>query len=172
MIISQRIIEDHEISKGRRYLRYEFTDHLGIEHPYGQKLVPSDFDADADLLAQVPVQDAILALQEITNAITQAESGINPDKVSVHQDQSDFDRRVLGSIMINENAHTVLAAYPMFQAMEIRGGANANQRAVYLEITRPTYDLIDNRFSDVNPVAFFLNDEKEQIWSKLPDGYY
>lgn len=170
-IISQQIIGDRAQKDGRRYLRYEFTDHLGGKYIRGPKLVPPSFDADADLLTQVPVQEDDLANIEIQQAINNTTVGLNPDKVPDHQTQPDFDRRVLGRMMLIINSHVFYAAYPMFQAVELRGGANANQRAVYLGITTVDYNLIASRFNNVSGVAWFLNDEKNQIWDKLPEDF-
>ena len=149
---------------------HEYTDHLGKIWSVG-RILPTDANVDADRLSLVLEVEDGLALAEIMEAVSRAENYLNPDKVPAdHQLQANFDRRVLGRVMMLEDAHAVLAAYPMFQAMELRGGANANQRASYLSITLATYNQIDERFSNVNGIAWFLNDEKNQIWTELPEG--
>ena len=177
-VISHQTIEDSEQADGRRHVRYEFTDNLGDKHYRGPKVVSAGFNADADRVTMVPDVEEALALAEILDAILLAESQLlNPDKVPDHQSggtveeqQANFDRRVLGRCMLFESAHALYAAYPMFQAVELRGGANANQRASYLGLSVVTYNQIDARFSNVNGVAWFLADEKNQIWNDLPEG--
>jgi hypothetical protein len=170
-IINQSIIEDAPQASGRRRLQFEFIDHLGKPHQHGPMIVDAIADADAILLSLIPEIEAQLASDEIREAIDEAIVGNNPDKVSEYQPQSDFDRRVLGQAMLLADAHTVHAVYPMFQAVESRGGANAGQRATYLGLARAHYDLIAARFNNVNGVAWFLNDEKNQIWLELPEGF-
>jgi len=111
------------------------------------------------------------ALNEADEAAALSMRRINPDKVPEHQTQADFDRRVLGRIMLIDDAHAIYAAYPMFQAVEGRGGANANQRASYLGISSSEYGLIAVRFNNVPGVAWFLEDEKNQIWNELPEVF-
>lgn len=170
-ITSQQIIEDDAQTDGRRYVIYELTDHLGKKHLTGVKLVQPAFDADADLIAQITIMENFLALQEVRDAVNKAENLTNPDKVSEHQAQEDFDRRVLGRMMLIINAHVFHAAYLMFQAVEIRSGTNPNARAAKLGITRDDYNLIASRFNSVHPLEWFLNDEKNMVWDELPDVF-
>ena len=177
-IVSHETTEDAVQKNGWRRVIYQFTDHLGgIEER--TKIVPAGFDDDADRLATVPIIEDYLAEQEIITALNQAEGlYLNPDKVppdhqpgaTEEEQQANFDRRVLTRVMLLIDAHAVYAAYPMFQAMELRGGANANQRATYLGIDIAIYNQIDDRFSNVNGVGWFLADEKNQVWSELPEG--
>lgn len=170
-ITSQQIIEDDAQTDGRRHLRYEFTDHLGKKHLSGLKKALPAFNANADLIIQIPAMEDFLATQEVIDAINKAENLINPDKVSEHQAQEDFDRRVLGRMMLIIDAHVFHAAYPMFKAVEIRSGTNPNARAAKLGITRGEYDLIASRFNSVHPLEWFLNDEKNMVWDELPDVF-
>lgn len=170
-IVSQQILRDAPQVDGRRYLAYEFTDHLGTATTLGPMLVPAAFDADADLLAKIPSVEQQLADVEVNTAVNLTYQGINPDKVAEHQAQSDFDRRVLGRMMLIGDAHAFYAAYPFFQAVEGRGGANTNARAAYLGLTRNEYLPVETRFNNVSGVAWFLADEKNQIWSELPEAF-
>jgi len=149
---------------------YTFTDHIGGTVVV-TKLVANAFDTDADALsmyAQIEVQQAD---QEIIEQVGVAETEINPDKVAVYQSQADFDRRLLGRLMTILDAHVVYAALPFFQAVEGRGGANANQRASYLGVTSVDYGLVDDRFGDVQGIAFFLDDAKAQVWEDIPEDW-
>lgn len=173
-IVSSETIIRSVQADGQRIV-HKFTDHLGGITPFGPKLVDSawtetEFTADRAALESYILDQ--LADKEIMDAVKKAELGLNPDKVSDHQTQAEFDRRVLGNIMTILDAHTVYAAYPFFQAVESRGGANAGQRATYLGIDSGTYSLIATRFNDVSGIAFFLNDAKSQVWDGLPEGYY
>ena len=171
-IVSSDITKDASMSDGRRRIEYVFVDHLGKEIFRGPMRVEAGLDDVAHRLSLYTRIEDNQANQEITDAIQQAYMGFNPDKVpSDYQTQADFDRRVLGRMMMVEDAHAVRAAYQMFQAMELRGGANANQRASYLGVDVADYNLIDDRFSNVNGVSWFLDDEKNQIWTELPEGF-
>ena len=149
---------------------YTFTDHIGGE-TIVHKVVANDFDTEADALSMYSQIEQQLADNEIAEAIGGTEQGVNPEKVPDHQSQADYDRRVLGYMMTVEDAHSFLVAYPMFQAMEIRGGANAGQRATYLGVNGTEYGELDDRFGNVNGVSWFLADEKEQIWDSVPDDW-
>lgn len=151
-----------------------FVDHNAIEHKTGFRrsaVINDDITNTAERAAMTTTIEEQLAEQEVNDAVAQAELGNNPDKVAEHQPQADFDRRVLGRMMLFTDVHTFYAAYPMFQAVESRGGANKNQRASYLGISTSQYDLIANRFNNVSGVAWFLNDEKNQVWSELPSEF-
>lgn len=170
-IASSNILSDIAQLGDRRNITMLFVDHLGNEYQRVLSFMSADFDADAALFSMANDLEVTLAEVEAQEAVALAGAGNNPAKIPDHQTQGEFDRRVLGQIMLIDDAHTVLAAYPMFQAMELRGGANANQRAVYLGIDNATYDLIDTRFSNVNGVVWFLADEKSQIWDELPEVF-
>ena len=112
-----------------------------------------------------------MARREVGYGIGLTSAEISPDITVEHQDQADYDRRVLGRMMMVVNINYFLAAYAFFQAVELRGGANAIQRAAYLGITATEYGEIDDRFSNVSGVAWFVEDEKNMIWQELPEVF-
>lgn len=57
-IVSSEIVEDATQHDGRRWVRYLYTWAEGIQRTYGPRLVPSDFDAAADMAAQVSGMEA------------------------------------------------------------------------------------------------------------------
>ena len=150
---------------------YTFTDHVGVTVTVN-KLVANAFDTDTDALSMYAQIEQQQADREISEQLTLAERWINPDKVPVYQSQADFDRRLLGRLMTQWDVHTFSAGLPFFQAMELRGGANANQRASYLGVTSGEYTLVDNRFGDSQGVQFFITDEKNNVWDDVRDGWY
>lgn len=85
--------------------------------------------------------------------------------------QADYDRRALGMAMLIEDVDEFYALLPLFKAMEIRGGANAIQRAIYLGVSNGNYTLIADRFGDVEGISFFLDNAKDQIWDELPEEF-
>ena len=149
---------------------YTFTDHVGVT-VIVNKLVANAFDMEADALSMYAHIEVGQADKEISEAVAVAEALGNPDKVAVYQIQSVFDRRLSGRLMTLEDAHAFLAALPFWQALEARGGTNAVQRAAYLGVPKPEYDLVDNRFGDVQGAASFLNDDKGQIWDSPLEGW-
>jgi hypothetical protein len=108
---------------------------------------------------------------EVSKAVSDCELDISPEKVPDHLAQNDYDRRVLGQAMTFTDIHWFYAAYPLFTAMELRGGANAGQRAGYLGVDTTTYGQMEDRFNNVNGVAWFLTDEKAQTWPEVPEGW-
>lgn len=135
------------------------------------KLLQATVDLEVMALSMYPIIEQQLADVEIAIAIGLAESEQNPDKVAQHQDQNDFDRRLLAQLMTISNVHTFYAGYAFFQAMEVRGGANKPQRAAYLEVPQEEYDLVDKRFNDVKGIEFFILDEKGRVWDSPLDGW-
>jgi hypothetical protein len=149
---------------------YTFTDHVD-ETVTVNKLVANAFDTDADALSMYPQIEQQQADAEIGEQLAVAEQWINPDKVAVYQSQSDFDRRLLGRLMTQVDVHTFSAGLPFFQAVEGRGGANANQRATYLGVTSGDYTLVDNRFGDSQGAQSFIADEKNNVWESPLEGW-
>lgn len=143
----------------RRY-RVVLTDSNLVDH----EIITSPFKVD-------PLDDgAAKADQELKNKI-QGELSIE-DRVPQWSDtQADYDRRALGRAMLEEDTEKFYLYLPLFKAMEARSGANANQRAITLGVTRADYDLMAARFGDVEGIAFFLDNAKGQIWDVLPPGW-
>ena len=100
-----------------------------------------------------------------------AENELGGEKTAEYQTQAEYDARALGRAMMMTDVDEFYAILPLFLAMETRGGANANARAAYLGTDRPTYDLINDRFSDVQGISFFLDNAKGQIWDELPGEF-
>lgn len=147
---------------GQRKRRYEITltdnnavDHTEITNPVKQQ--PAD---DGTLIADKLLQSRKdKELREGEKAAEWADT------------QADFDRRALGRAMLLTDTDDFYFYLPLFKAMELRGGANANQRAAYLGIDRAIYDQIAARFNDVEGIAFFLDNYKSQIWDEIPPGF-
>lgn len=174
VISSITIADNHVQTDGRRYVRHVFTDHLNNELSPSELLVDgawTETEYAIDRVARIPKVENSLAELEIKAALRKAAQDINPDAVPDHQAQNVFDRRVLYRAMLVKDAHMFYSMHQMFQAIESRGGANGGQRAAYLEITADEYTLIATRFGNVSGVSWFLTDEKNQIWSDLPENY-
>jgi hypothetical protein len=150
-------------SDTRMTARIVFLDHVGLATVISQ-LLPIGTDVDAVALSMYADIEEQQADGEVANAYGVIERGVNPDKAAVYQSQADFDRRLLGRLMTEENVQYFYAGLPFWQAVEGRGGANANQRASYLGVVRAEYDLVADRFGDVQGIGFFLDDAKGQIW--------
>ena len=171
-IVSHEIVWGSE--NGTRYtVTYKFTSHIGYEPALDiQKLIVRDeAAAEADALSMYAQKEAQLADMEVSKAVSDCELDISPEKVPDHLAQNDYDRRVLGQAMTFTDIHWFYAAYPLFTAMELRGGANAGQRAAYLGVDTTTYGQMEDRFNNVNGVAWFLTDEKAQTWDEVPEGW-
>ena len=167
-IVDHNIILDSLQADSRRYVKYEYIWHNARKDYRGPKIISLGFDAEADIVNRIPTIENSAAQDEINDQMDLIVDGVNPDKVAEYQSQSDFDRRLLARLMFVENAHHLHAAYPFFQAVESRGGVNANQRASYLGVSSSEYGLVEDRFNSVNGVAWFLADEKNQVWGELP----
>lgn len=165
-IISHELVYS-EPNGTRLDVRYRFIDHLGVEI-FVNKLVAVGFDTEADMLALIPSIEKDQAEQEVTVSVSNTEIGISPDIVPDYQLQADFDRRALGQFM-TLNVEWFNQSYPLFLAMELRGGANAGQRADYLGISLATYSDIESRYNDLAGVQFFLEDTKQQQWDGIPE---
>ena len=108
------------------------------------------------------------ALRELNNK--KIRELVEGEKISEWQDtQADYDRRALGIAMTLSDVHEFYSYLPLFKAMELRGGANAAQRASYLGVSSVNYNLMANRFGDVEGISFFLDNAKGQIWSDERD---
>jgi len=103
-------------------------------------------------------------LTTLTNIEISSAADITPK----YQSQADYDRRALGRAMLIENADEFHAVLPLFEAMELRGGNNAGQRAAYLGVSPASYGDMEERFNNDQGAAFFLDDRKGLIWEDLP----
>jgi hypothetical protein len=170
MSIISHTIDTAPQSPTRVNLTIVFTDHLGDTFTI-RKQVPTDFDSESWALSYYSILEEQAATGEVSESYENAENGVNPDKTAIYQTQSEFDRRLLGRLMVTEDVNVFYAGLPFFQAVESRGGANANQRAIYLDVPRAEYDLVAARFGDVQGISFFLDDAKNAIWPDIPDGW-
>ena len=168
-IVNSRIIRIINKARDRRGIYEQHTDQFGVIHEYRYS-TDAALDEVAELAINAAKIDLELPNQEvIRNVITMIEEGeeIVPD----YSAQADYDRKMLAQFMLEDDPRVFLNALSFFQAVETRGGANANQRASYLGVPRAEYDLVAKRFSDVQGAAFFINDDKEQIWQHPLPGW-
>ena len=140
----------------RRYLVTIATNTLGDEE-YILSPVLVDVSDDGSIYGAAKL--ASLADNEANRGV---------DIAPEYQDQNDYDRRALGKAMVGTDIDEFHAVLPLFKAMEGRGGANANQRAVYLGVIKADYDLMADRFGDDEGVAFFIDNAKGQVWEEIP----
>ena len=97
---------------------------------------------------------------------------VEGDKLTQWEDsQNDYDRRALGQAMTISDVDEFYSFLPLFKAMESRGGANRNQRAAYLDVPVSEYIQMEDRFNDVEGIAFFLDNAKGQIWDEVLPGW-
>ena len=169
MSITSRIIID-DTAKATRHIVVDYYFHTDEVMRKRLSIGLTD-DAMTEAIAYDSAVLDEMEQREVSYGVSLTNQGVSPDITVEHQPQADYDRRVLGRLMIESNIHYFLAGYSFFQAVELRGGANANQRAVYLGITSVEYSEIDSRFSNVNGVAWFVQDEKDMIWPELPEDY-
>jgi hypothetical protein len=149
---------------------YTFTDHVGGKTIL-RVLRANGFDTEAEALGMYAGIEAQQASAEVSAAFSVAAQGSNPDRVAVYQEQADFDRRLLGLVMTLDNANTFLGAIDFFQAMEIRGGANAAQRATYLGVILDDYQLTETRFNQIMGTATVLEADQLRVWEELMEGW-
>ena len=167
-ITSSETVLNELQSDGTRKVRFKYTFDTGLVLYWGPTFVPGATDVTALRTSLISQMEADAAETEIQEQVTVAEGLENPDKTAQYQTQADFDRRLLAHMMLVENAHHFYASYPFFQAVETRGGANANQRATYLGVTSVEYGQVEDRYNNVSGVSWFLTDEKNQIWTEYP----
>jgi hypothetical protein len=146
----------HGDLRERRYLVTITTNTLGDEEYI---LSPVIVDASDD--------GSIYGDQKLAS-LADVEAGGVADIAPEYQDQNDYDRRSLGRSMLEESTDDFYLWLSLFKGMEVRGGANANQRASYLGVLIGDYNLMANRFGDIEGIEFFLVDAKEQVWEDLP----
>jgi len=161
--------DTHLQADSRRYVTHYFTDHKGgVSKRGSMKVAGSDTETEYAVLRTSLEQSILnqLAEQEIQAALSRIESGL-PVNVPDHQAQADFDRRVLGRMML-------LDSYPFYQGytlyQRVRGEGNTTaQRATYLGITNDQWLEIETRFSTIE--AWDIELEKVQQWVELPESF-
>ena len=144
----------------KRMYEVTLTDNNSVDHVVitgAFKDLPLNDGSGAGITALLTMQDKELSTE---------------DKAPLwNADQATYYRRALGKAMLLGDVDDFYAYLPLFLAMETNGGANANQRALYLGTDRATYDLIAKRFGDVQGIAFFLDNAKGQVWDTPVAGF-
>jgi len=144
------------------------------ERRYKVTITRNDLTDEEYILSPVIVpesDDGSAAGAKKLASLADIEAGSGKDIVSQYQDQNDYDRISLGRLMTETDVDAFYAGLPLFKAMETRGGANANQRRAYLGVSSENYTAMANRFNDVEGIAFFLDDHKDQIWEEIPPEF-
>ena len=142
------------------------------ERRYRVTIIRNDLDEEVYILSPVIVPASDDGTAAAAVKLSQlADNELAGEKVAQYQDQNDYDRRALGLLMVESDVDSFYAGLPLFKGMETRGGANANQRRVYLGVSSENYTSMANRFNDVEGIAFFLDDHKNQIWDFIPDEF-
>jgi hypothetical protein len=156
---------------GARGIHEEHTDANGVLHEYRYVAPPAgQWDEVAALAAHALEVEARIVRDEVKED-SKALKNDQPERTPAEQAQADYDRRMLAEFMQEEDAHVFLKGLEFFQAFEARAGANGPQRAAYLGVTLADYNLVAARFGDVQGAAFFLNDDKNQVWDAPLPGW-
>lgn len=184
-IISQRIITDITHADGSRTLMYEYTPNVGDLIFVGPIILSSNiaatFDAEADMLSRIPGIEQNLIDMEINETFAFFESdtkvrqqgGTTTDWATYkvppnHLTQPEFDRKILGLLMLVRDITIFREGYAFFLAMESRNGANKNARADNLGVPRDEYTLVDKRFHDVAGGLVLIDGDKGLVWETAP----
>ncbi len=155
-------VNPYGANSNQNIYEYHLSDGSILEYSYVCSLAT---DVDSIALSNIPTLENDLISSEHNSAYEVGVQGGNQDTVvPVFQPQSEFDLAVLTLFMKEADVHIFHASLPFFLAVETRGGANANQRALYLGIDRVTYDQIAKRYGDDQGAAFFIEDSKNQVW--------
>ena len=168
-ITTSRTTSDSIQASGKRRVSFEFEDHNGDTYLLSGLDIDQVVDVDALRLSKHAEIENDLAEREVLKAISDAIAGNNPDRTAEHQTQASFDRRFLGRSM-QLDAQPFYNCLPVYQRVLTQGN-NAGQRAAYLGVPTADFNLIDTRYTNVMGIAWFLNDEKQQTWSKLPENF-
>ena len=161
----------HPAPSGARFVLEYHTDTNGRVHKRSRKTDADDATIDAEMAAYALTLSDVESTSEMYD-----KSGAIKEKESIRDaptntPQAEYDRKMLGQYMLQEDVHKFRAGLDFFRDVESRGGANATQRAAYLGITRETYDQIAKRFNDLTGSLTFIDDEKNQIWTELPPEF-
>ena len=132
------------------HVQINFLDHTGRTTSI-RKLVDNSIDVEAIALSMYEAIDLELMDSEVTSL---------KDKTADYQSQENFDRRVLGHIMMQED---IKGTIPLFNAIEARAGNNPAQRATYLGVPVNEYIQIADRFNVVKDL--------KPKWHNKPDKY-
>ena len=168
-LVSSVISENAPNGPERRRVTELHTDVVGKEYTERYSS-PTVWDFDLELANHAISLEASIPVSEAQKAAGIADSQ-SVDVAPTYQTQAEYDRRTLGFLMTETDSKVFLDALYFWQAVEARGGANANARAAYLGVSRANYDLVANRFGDVQGSATFINDSKGQIWTDIPEEF-
>lgn len=154
---------DRPWSDGLVKRRYEvtltdnnLTEHVFIIGPF--KVLPTDDgQAQANIELQGRKDEEIIGGQ---------------DKTPLWNDtQADYDRRALGLAMLLKDTDDYRATIELFQAMELRSGNNAGQRAATLGVSTVNYNLMADRYGDMIGAAFAIDNALSQVWLDIPPEF-
>lgn len=170
-IVISQIVRIINKPSGNRGIYEEHTDDKGVVHSYRYNAPPAgEWDENAALSGNALKVEARIPRDEVAED-TKALKNDQPERTPDEQTQADYDRRVLAEFMQEEDAHVFLKGLDFFLSFEARAGSNAVQRAAYLGVPLAEYQLVAARFGDVQGAAFFLNDDKNQVWDEPLPGW-
>jgi len=149
-IVSQSILKDQAQADGRRIIIFLFTDDLGNDIIFHRGRVPSDFDADAELLAYVDKMDNILISIELENAISKVESG--EDSLTVtnafhHSTQKETAKKLIRYMIKIKSVYFVLAMESLVEY--IKTNYNNGQILTFLDITSDQLITLNSKYNSI-----------------------
>lgn len=170
-IVAHELIRDEDIGGGKRLVIARYQDSTGEWHQ--RSWTGPITDVAQFVLDQIPQIEEDLAQQEIDAAVSEAVAGNNPDKVPVHQTQIEFDRRLIGRLMVIDQVDidARLSALPFWIAQEGRNGNNNNARADTLGVPRTEYSDTDNVFGDLQGIQGGVNSINAKLWDEVLEAW-
>lgn len=158
------------------HVTYRFNMSAGPKNIYRMKKLVPKLDGkrgplflawvDSDMLSLYGDIEEQAARDEIQRRLNRAGRLRNPELTAAHQPQNDFDRRLLGLLMLETDVQIIRASIPFYDAVVVRGGSTSAERAAYLEVSTNRWNRIRNRFNTIKSIETEL--KSDDPWEDLP----
>jgi len=154
----------------RNYVLFTLTAHNSDTYQI-RKLLINTTDLDTYALTLYDLAVASWEQLERDYAIDRLIQYLDPDYVTQHLAQADYDRFVLLELMQEIDPHRVNSAMTFWTNVQIRNGANASQRAASLGVALVEYQEVEDRMNAYIGVSSFLTADKAAVWTYIPEGW-
>lgn len=171
-IISSEITENSVQADGTRYVSFRYTFDNGDIVTFGSMQKPSDYDADAGLIAYATDAETAIVDREDSELVSLIDAGTDPmDVLPVHPTTDTaavrkrrFRRKLLRLIAAEGDLKVIRKIlYPVWYWLKFESGYTAQQIADYLNISLTVLQRINSRFQALHDNLAFVDTDDDYL---------
>ena len=171
-IQSSIITEDNQQVDGSRYISFQYVFDNGDIITFNSMQKPSDYDADAGLIAYASMAEVQIVEREDSELVALIDSGIDPMDIEPTHPSTDtaadrkrrFRRKLLRLIASESDLKVIRKIlYPVWYWLKFESGYTSQQIADYLNISLTVLQRINSRFQALHDNLAFVDADDDYI---------